>query len=167
MRQRTRWQRGALETYFRHIGMFLRPRYGRAGSLGMASVLLLDVLGPLIEVLGYLCVPLFWYLGMLNREYMIAYLALTFGMGIFISTGALVLEEMELRRFQSASDLLVLTVAAIFENLGYRQVHNLWRFIGWVQFLGGRTDWGIQKRTAFEGTTAVPATAKAAVKAAR
>jgi cellulose synthase/poly-beta-1,6-N-acetylglucosamine synthase-like glycosyltransferase len=152
MRQRTRWQRGALETYFRHIGMFLRPRYGRAGSLGMASVLLLDVMGPLIEVLGYVCIPLFWYLGMLNIPYMIAYLALTFGMGIFISVGSLVLEEMEMQRFKSARDLLVLTFCAICENFGYRQLHNIWRFIGWIQFLLGRTHWGTQKRQAFDGS---------------
>ena len=152
MRQRTRWQRGALETYFRHIGMFLRPRYGRAGSLGMSSVLLLDVMGPLIEVLGYLCVPLFWYLGMLNVPYLIAYLALTFGMGIFISVGSLVLEEMEMQRFKSARDLMVLTLAAIFENFGYRQIHNVWRFIGWIQFLLGRTHWGTPKRETFDGS---------------
>ena len=152
MRQRTRWQRGALETYFRHIGMFLRPRYGRAGSLGLASVLLLDVIGPLVEVLGYIAVPIFWFLGMLNIPYLIAYIALTFGMGIFISVGALVLEEMEMRRFQSARDLLVLTTAAIAENFGYRQLHNIWRVSGWVQFLLGRSNWGTPKREAFDGS---------------
>ncbi len=32
-RQRMRWQRGALETFFKHWSMFLQPRYGRVGFL--------------------------------------------------------------------------------------------------------------------------------------
>ena len=68
---------------------------------------------------------------------------------MFNSVGALVLEEMELKRFSRLRDLLILTVAAVLENFGYRQINNLWRVAGWWQYLRGATGWGQQVRTGF------------------
>lgn len=65
-RQRKRWQRGALETFYRHRKLLFNPRYGRIGMIGMPFSLLIDVLGPIVEVLGYMLVPLLWVSGMLN-----------------------------------------------------------------------------------------------------
>jgi cellulose synthase/poly-beta-1,6-N-acetylglucosamine synthase-like glycosyltransferase len=149
-RQRSRWQRGALETFFRHKDMLLRPRYGRIGSLGFLHVLLVDVLGPPVEVLGYVLVPLLWALGLLSVDYLLAYLALTFVYGIFVSVGSLILEEIELRRFPRARDLAVLTLVAVLENFGYRQISNLWRVQGFWQYLRGKQGWGTMTRVGFK-----------------
>jgi cellulose synthase/poly-beta-1,6-N-acetylglucosamine synthase-like glycosyltransferase len=151
-RQRSRWQRGALETFFRHKDMLLRPRYGRIGSLGFLHVLLVDVLGPPVEVLGYVLVPLLWGLGLLSVDYLLAYLALTFVYGIFVSVGSLILEEIELQRFPRARDLLILTLVAILENFGYRQISNLWRVQGFWQYLRGKQGWGTMTRVGFKRT---------------
>ena len=134
-RQRMRWQRGALETFFKHRDMLLNPRYGRAGIVGMGHVLLVDVVGPLLEAMGYVVIPLAWILGIIDWPFFAAYLALTVVYGVFISVGSLALEEMELRRFPKARDLLLLLLAAIAENFGYRQLCNLWRVGGWWQYL--------------------------------
>lgn len=148
-RQRSRWQRGALESFFKHRAMLFNPRYGRVGSLGLGHVLVVDVLGPLFEVLGYFVIPLFWALDLIAWDYMLAFLALTFTFGIFISVGSLILEELELRRFPRPWDLAVLTGLAVLENFGYRQMNNLWRIRGWWQYLRGVRDWGSQVRTGF------------------
>ncbi|MEM5516305.1 glycosyltransferase family 2 protein [Henriciella sp. AS95] len=65
-RQRERWLRGSLETFFRHKDMFLNPRYGRVGSLGFANILMVDVLGPVVEIMGYILIPLFYAMGLLS-----------------------------------------------------------------------------------------------------
>lgn len=148
-RQRSRWQRGALETFSRHSDMLFKRRYGRIGWLGMGNVLLTDVLGPPMEVLGYILIPLLWTIGLLSTDYFLAYLALTFVFGIFISVGSLILEEIELHRFPNASDLLLLAVAAILENFGYRQVNNVWRLRGYWEFLRGKKGWGKMTRLGF------------------
>lgn len=148
-RQRSRWQRGALETFVRHRAMLFKPRYGRIGALGLPYVLLVDVIGPPIEVLGYVLVPLLWVLGYLSVEYLLAYLALTFVFGIFISVSSLVLEELSLRRFPRARDLAILTLAALVENFGYRQISNFWRLRGLWQYLRGQKGWGTMVRTGF------------------
>jgi len=148
-RQRQRWQRGALESFFTHKDMLVRSRYGRVGRLGLGHILLLDVITPLVEVLGYLMLPFFWLAGTINTEFFLAYLALTFAFGVFISVASLVLEEFERRRVPRAVDLIRLTLAAIIENFGYRQLANLWRIQGHWQYWRGSVHWGKQARTGF------------------
>jgi cellulose synthase/poly-beta-1,6-N-acetylglucosamine synthase-like glycosyltransferase len=143
-RQRMRWQRGALETFFKHAAMLFRPRYGRAGFVGMGHVFLIDVVGPPIEVLGYVVIPIAWTMGVIDWHFFAAYMALTAFFGIFISVGSLVLEEMELRRFPNAWNLMVLTLVAVAENFGYRQLANLWRIGGWWQYLRGVNYWNVE-----------------------
>lgn len=148
-RQRSRWQRGSLETFFAHAGMLFNPRYGRVGFLGFPHILLVDVLGPLVEVLGYLLVPLLWALGVLSVEYLLAFLAITFTFGITISVCSLALDEIQLQRFPKARDLAMLTLAAVVENFGYRQLNNLWRIRGWWQYLKRSESWGVMTRKGF------------------
>jgi len=151
-RQRERWHRGSLETFFRHKDMFFNPRYGRVGSLGFLNILLIDVIGPLAEVLGYILVPLFYALGLLSVDYFLAFLALSFTFGITISVFALILEELSLKRFSRAGDLVTLGAVAVLENFGYRQLNNFWRLRGTWQYLRGSQQWGEMKRKGFGGT---------------
>ena len=148
--QRRRWQRGSLETFFKHKRMLLNPRYGRIGMLGMPYSLIVDVLGPICELLGYVLIPLFWYVGFLNTPFLLAYTALVFMFGVFISTASLILEEMELRRFPRARDLLIVACVAVVENFGYRQINNFWRLQGWWQYLRKQQGWGAMTRTGFQ-----------------
>lgn len=148
-RQRARWQRGTLETFAAHRDMLFNPRYGRIGFLGMGHVLLTDVLGPVVEVVGYFLVPVLWLLGILSIEYMLAFIAVTFALGVVVSVGSLALEEMELRRFPKARDLWLLFVAAIVENFGYRQLSNLWRLRGLYQWARKSHGWGEMTRKGF------------------
>ena len=148
-RQRARWQRGALETFFRHRDVLFRPRYGRIGFLGFGQVLIVDVVGPVVEVLGYVLVPLMWALGLLEIDYLLVFLAITFAFGVFVSVATLVLEEIELRRLPRARDLALLTLIAIAENFGYRQLSNFWRLRGYWQFLTGKQGWGQMTRKGF------------------
>jgi cellulose synthase/poly-beta-1,6-N-acetylglucosamine synthase-like glycosyltransferase len=150
-RQRMRWQRGALETFFKHIRMLGNPRYGAPGLIGYPHIFLIDVLGPPTELLGYLLMPAFWYLGVIQWEILAAFLALTFIFGIFVSVGSLVLEELELKRYPKASHLLLLLGAAVLENFGYRQINSLWRIAGFWQYItGAKTSWGEMTRQGFK-----------------
>lgn len=150
-RQRSRWQRGALECFFRYRSMLFNPRYGRVGFLGFGHILIVDVLGPIAEVLGYILIPAFWLLGILSAEYLLAFTALIFTYGVCVSVCSLILEEAELQRFPRARDLAVLTAAAVIENFGYRQLNNFWRVKGWWQFLRGNQGWGEMTRTGLGG----------------
>ena len=148
-RQRARWHRGALETFERHSDVLIKPRYGRLAVVGFGYILLVDVLGPIVELLGYLLIPMFWAAGVLSTEYLLAVLAVSFTFGVVISVGALALEESELRRFPRARDLVLLTAVAVLENFGYRQLNNLWRLRGVWQYLRRSQSWGTMTRKGF------------------
>lgn len=147
--QRKRWQRGALQVMFKFRALLFNKRYGKLGLLGLPYHFLVDVLGPFAEIAGYILIPIFWALGLLEVEYVVAYVAIFFVFGIFISVATLVLEEMELRRTPSAWDLTKIGFIAVIENFGYRQLNNIWRMIGWWQFLTKQKPWGEMKRTSF------------------
>lgn len=151
-RQRARWQRGALETFFKHRDMLFNPRYGRIGFLGFGQILIVDIVGPIVEVLGYFLVPLLWAVGLLAVDYLLAFLAITFTFGIFVSVATLILEEVELRRFPRARDLAVLTLISVLENFGYRQISNFWRLRGFWQFLRKQQGWGEMTRKGFQSS---------------
>ncbi|MFN3932797.1 MAG: glycosyltransferase [Brevundimonas sp.] len=148
-RQRSRWHRGALETFERHWRMLFMPRYGRVGFIGFGYILLVDVVGPVVELLGFILIPVLWAMGVLSIEYLLAFLAVSFTFGVVISVGALALEESELRRFPRASDLVLLTAIAVLENFGYRQLNNLWRMRGIWQYLRRSQSWGAMTRKGF------------------
>ncbi len=148
-RQRARWHRGSLETFFRHRTMLFNARYGRIGFVAFGNVLLVDVIGPLVEALGYLLLPAFWITGILSFEFLEAFAAVSFTFGVALSVAALALEESELRRFPNALSLAVLMGAAVIENFGYRQLNNLWRLRGFWQYLTGAQGWGTMTRKGF------------------
>lgn len=148
-RQRRRWQRGGLETFFKHIRMLGNPRYGMPGLVGFPYIFVSDVLGPVLEVLGYFLIPLLWVLGILDWDFFLAFMGLTFVFGVFVSVGSLILEELELHRYPRPFDLVLLTLVAIIENFGYRQLNNFWRIAGSWEFLRGAKGWGRMERRGF------------------
>ncbi len=119
-RQRKRWQRGALETFFKHRVMLFNPRYGPLSMLGFGKLLVEDVLVPPLELIGYLLIPIFYVTGILSLDYLLAFVGLVFAFGVFLSVGSLILEEMAYRRYPNVRDLSILLIAAIAENFGYR-----------------------------------------------
>ena len=149
-RQRARWHRGSLETFFRHRKMLFNPTYGRIGTLAFGNVLLVDVIGPVIEALGYLLIPAFYLTGVLSIDYFEAFLAISFVFGVLISVGSLALEESELHRFPKARGLMLLMLIAVVENFGYRQINNFWRMRGTWQYLTGVQGWGTMTRRGFK-----------------
>ena len=107
------------------------------------------MLGPAVEVLGYLLVATCALLGALSLEFLLAYTALTFVFGIVISVGGVVLQELELRYFPKVRHLVVIFAAAILENFGYRQLCNVWRVVGAWKYLRGAEGWGVMTRKGF------------------
>lgn len=148
-RQRRRWQRGALEVFVKHKDMLRQRRYGRVAWLGFSQILLIDVVGPAAELLGYVLCLIYAALGILSLPYFYAFTALTFCCGVTVSTGAVILQELRLARFERTRDLVILLLAAVAENFGYRQLCNIWRIRGTWDYMRGTSGWGTMTRKGF------------------
>jgi cellulose synthase/poly-beta-1,6-N-acetylglucosamine synthase-like glycosyltransferase len=148
-RQRDRWQRGLVETLLRHRTMMLQPRYGTVGMLSYPYFFFLEMIGPVIEIAGYLAFVMTLVLGLASGNYVLAFLALAIVFGVALSVAALGLEELSFRRYEHTGDLVQLFWLAVAENFGYRQLNWWWRVRGMWFALRGKTAWGEHKRKGF------------------
>ncbi|HEX6711545.1 MAG TPA: glycosyltransferase [Rubrobacter sp.] len=149
-RQRDRWHRGLIDTLSRHRRMIFNPRYRAPGLLGLPYFLIFELLGPVVELLGYVAFVAGLLLGVLNAEFALAFLLVAVGLGVLLSTAAVFLEELRLERYPRWRDLLKLTAFGILENFGYRQINTFWRVKAIVSYLRKNTDWGAMERKGFE-----------------
>ena len=140
-RQRRRWQLGLMQTIFQHMSMLFNPRYGKIGMLVIPYYVFFEMVGPLVEVLGYIIVPLAYLLGLLNFEFLILFLILAIFYGIFLSTVGIFLEEVTYRRYPTWSNLFRLLLYGVYENFGYRQMNSFWRTQALFQYIFGKRKW--------------------------
>jgi len=148
-RQRNRWHRGLVDSLRRHRKMFLNPRYGTIGMIAFPYFVFFEMLGPVVELSGYIIVPLSYAFGILNLQFFFLFLSLAILLGVVLSTGSVVLEEISFRRYPHARDILKLVAVGILENFGYRQIHTWWRFTGMVDYFRKKTAWGKMERKGF------------------
>jgi cellulose synthase/poly-beta-1,6-N-acetylglucosamine synthase-like glycosyltransferase len=145
-RQRRRWQRGLAEALWRHRPVFANPRFGVLGLAAFPYFLVFELLGPLIELAGYLVVPAATALGVVSIPFFLAFLALAILLGVVLSVAALALEEFGFRRHARARDVGRMIAFAFLENLGYRQLIGLLRAIAFVDLARRRRGWGEMRR---------------------
>ena len=143
--QRRRWQQGTLETLWLHRRMVFNPRYRAAGLISMPSMLIFEVIGPMVELGGYVVSLLAAVTGVISVAALLAFLALAFLYGMVLSLGAVVLEDAAFGRNPRWSDLRRILGYAVAENLGYRQITHLWKLEAfWRLWRGG--GWGTMER---------------------
>jgi cellulose synthase/poly-beta-1,6-N-acetylglucosamine synthase-like glycosyltransferase len=154
VRQRDRWQRGLLEMLWKHRVMIGNPRYGRIGVLAVPYYVLFEALGPFLEIAGFVAVVLGAATGVLPLPVLALFFGVAVSNGFLLSFLALLLEERAFRRYPSWRCLRRLVVAAVVENLGYRQLMTLVRVRAWWTLLRGSGGWGAMPRAGFGDTAA-------------
>ncbi|EMA63046.1 glycosyltransferase family 2 protein [Halorubrum lipolyticum] len=148
-RQRRRWYRGMLETVVASRRMFFRRAYGRVGTVILPFFTAAEAIGPLIEGVGYVLLPIAWYLGILNIEFFLAFLLLTVGTGMFLSWFGVFSEVWSYNRYASPWDVLRLLWYGVLENFGYRQWKTVVAWHGLIEYLRGDRSWGVMERRGF------------------
>jgi hypothetical protein len=140
---------------WRHRGVFANPRYGLLGLLAFPYFLLFELLGPAIEILGPVATVYWWAAGRLSTLFLVVFLIVAFLLGILLSIAALALEEFSFRRHARTREVFRLVAYSVVENLGYRQLNDLWRTIAFVDLARRKKGWGAQRRRGI-GQTAAP-----------
>ncbi len=150
--QRDRWQRGLMDTMMLHRDMLFNPRYGRIGMVAYPYFFFLEMLGPLVELTGYVVFALLFAFGMVQLPVAIAFLLISVVVGTILSVLSVGLEEISFRRYDRLSDFFRLLGLALVENFGYRQLQTYFRCRGMWSYLTGKTGWGTMKREGFHGS---------------
>lgn len=148
--QRDRWHRGLLDLLVRNRVMFLNPRYGTIGMLGVPYLVLVEALGPLIEFIGYFVFAALILFGDPSPLFIGGFLLLVFGTGACLSAATVGLQELVFRRYHRRSDLIRLSALSVLEVLGHRQILTYFRFRGLISYLRGAEGWGTIERKGFD-----------------
>lgn len=148
--QRRRWQIGLLDTLISHKNLLFNPKYGTVGLVAVPYFWIFELSGALIEVLGYFIIPFSLIMGELNIFFFVIYFLLATLLGIMLSIGSLILEQYTKKNAMTAKQYILISVYAILENFGYRQLITLFRVEGILKYRKLRQTWGKIKRKEFE-----------------
>ncbi|MBP7174717.1 MAG: glycosyltransferase [Thermoclostridium sp.] len=150
-KQRYRWHRGLIDILTFHKRVLFNPRYGRTGILAMPYFLIFEMIGPIIEMQGYLMVIAALLLGLLNVEIALLLFIATILMGMLLSISSLLIAEKDLKVFR-LKDILILVGYAFIENFGPRQLLSFWRVGGYLSMLRKPSGWGKPERKGFSAS---------------
>ena len=148
--QRRRWQIGLFDTLISHKGLFLNPRYGMIGLMAIPYNWIFELFGAVVESLGYVIIPFSLLMGELNMFFFTMYFLLAVMLGVILSIGSLILEQYTRKSVMSAKQCLSLSLYAILENFGYRQLITVFRLEGILKYRKLRKTWGKIKRKEIE-----------------
>ena len=148
--QRRRWQIGLLDTLISHKNLLFNPRYGMVGMVAVPYNWMFELLGAVIEVLGYFIIPFSLIIGELNVFFFVIYFLLATLLGIMLSIGSLILEQYTKKSAMTAKQYILISVYAILENFGYRQLITLFRVEGIFKYRKLRQTWGKIERKEFD-----------------
>jgi cellulose synthase/poly-beta-1,6-N-acetylglucosamine synthase-like glycosyltransferase len=152
--QRIRWQRGLAESLSMNWSLLFNPRGGSVGWLAFPYMLLFELIGPFLEVGGYLFFLFGVIFGFVENDAAIVFFLAAIGFGLLLSATALLLEEISFRIYPLIRQTLTLLMVAMLENLGYRQLNAWWRLLGMLKWLFGyQAHWGAIHRIGHETKT--------------
>jgi cellulose synthase/poly-beta-1,6-N-acetylglucosamine synthase-like glycosyltransferase len=144
LHQRSRWHRGLIDTLLYNGRTFLNPRYGIVGLWAFPYYVLFEALGPVVETLGYIVLPLLYVSGWLQKEFAILFFSVAFLWAMLINIGSVLIDNIAYRPYGTIRDVLKLCVYGILEMLGFRQILAVQRAIATFQVK--KRDWGMLAR---------------------
>jgi len=147
--QRIRWHRGLMDSLLSNRSMILNPKYGVIGLVAMPYYFLIEMLGPVVEILGYVSVIGSFFLGILNVEFALLFFTFAVLYGIFLSITSVMLEEYNFMKYDKISDYLRMMLYAVLENFGYRQLTTWWRLRAFFGYRPKKNQWGTIERKEF------------------
>lgn len=140
--QRIRWQQGLGQSLALNKSLITNVRGGAVSWIAIPFYIVFELFGPIIEVAGYLFIIASAWMGWLSFPEAAIFLGLAIGLGVLLSTSAIMLEEISFRMYPRFRQLMLLYLIAIIENFGFRQLTAIWRFQGLIRWLrGGKHTW--------------------------
>ncbi|WP_338750779.1 glycosyltransferase [Bacillus sp. FJAT-52991] len=145
-KQRNRWYRGLFESLWHNKRMFLNPRYGKIGLISLPYYFFIELLGPLIEMIGYFIILLGPFLGGIYIQYSLALFCCILLLGSMLSMFSILLEEWSFRRYEKIGDFVRLFISSLLESFWYRPLMTFFRVEGFFQIIFRKKSWGDMKR---------------------
>ena len=152
--QRTRWHHGLGQALMLNRWLILNPRGGTVSWLAIPFYVLFELLGPVIEAVGFVLFLIGAVFGLIAWPDAAVFVLLALSLGMLLSTCAIMLEEFSFPMYRKPGELALLYAAALLENFGYRQLTVWWRLKGFFRWITGRRHtWETITRSASVGSS--------------
>lgn len=146
-KQRRRWHQGLIESLWKHRKMTFNPKYGKIGMISFPYFWLVECLGPLIELGGYVYIVFAFFYGNIYYEIAIL-LTLMFALyGTLFSAASILLEAWSMNTYPKMADVFRLLLMSLTEMFWYKPLTLIWRWEGFVHTIRRRQVWGNMQRT--------------------
>jgi len=156
-RQRSRWHRGLIHSLWIHRRLIWGRESGSLRWIGLPYYFFFEFLGPIVELIGYIIIPIAYCLGFLSPIYFWAFLFLAITSGAFLSMSAVFLEELSFGLYRSWGDFAQMVAIGVLENFSYRILTLFFRLGALIDMILGRGGWGRQERAGFGRAKPAPA----------
>ena len=156
-RQRNRWYRGLIHSLWLHKSLLWGKHSGSLRWIGLPYYFFFEFMGPIVELVGYVLIPICYFLGILSPVFFWAFLFLSVTSGAFLSISSVFLEELSFGLYRSWGDFAQMVGIGVLENFSYRILTLFFRIGALVDIILGRGGWGKQERAGFGRAKPVPA----------
>lgn len=146
--QRIRWHRGLIDSLLKHKRMLFNPKYGVVGMLSMPYFVFVEMLGPVIETVGYIILIITIVTGNLSEFFLVVFL-MAYLYGLLFSLTAILFEQFSYKRYNNVFEITKLIILSFLEQLSYRQLTVFWRIRAFFNYKRGSKNWGTIKRKGF------------------
>ncbi|WP_127531012.1 glycosyltransferase family 2 protein [Paenibacillus kobensis] len=147
--QRRRWHQGLIQSLWAHKRMTFNPKYGAVGLISFPYFWLVECLGPLIEIGGYIYVVAAFFLGNIYYEFAILLMLLFILYGTLFSIASVLLEAWSMNTYPRRREVIRMILLAMTEVFWYKPLSLFWRVEGLIRFLLRRKTWGQIARVGF------------------
>ena len=145
--QRARWGRGLVQTIKTHRNMFFNPKYGITGMLTFPYFVLLEFLGPIIELLGLLIIIFTFIFLDINYDFMLYLLLTIFLFFQTITLISILIDEFVFRNYNNLKEILTLITMSIIEPIIHHPINTFAFLKGYCSyFRRNQPKWGDMKR---------------------
>jgi cellulose synthase/poly-beta-1,6-N-acetylglucosamine synthase-like glycosyltransferase len=144
LQQRNRWQRGLADCLWHNRKMFLNPSYGKIGMVAFPYFVAFELIGPLIEFLGYVGFVVFAMLGWVDTQIALLFFVIAVLWGMWLNAAGVLIDNLVLHRYTRVRDALKVALLGSLEFIGIRQLVAVERLIGTFQVSHHR--WGAIRR---------------------
>jgi hypothetical protein len=120
-----------------------------------------EFVSPAFWLGGLLLTIVAWAFGLVSTLYSVAFLVMSLGLSVVLSTAAVAVDELNFRTYGTRREMLRLLWYAFAESFGYHQLNDVWRGLAFIDIARGKQGWGAQERCGFAGTDAMVATSRA------
>lgn len=149
-RQRIRWGRGLIQTFYNHRRIVGNWRYSRLGKITLPYLFIFEFLAPVIEFFGFFTLIILGIMGAINWGYALIMFLAIYTFCILLSIVVISFDYTVGGSYKTVKSYLWILIAALAEPFIYHPMVVFFSIRGyWNYLLGKKAVWGEMTRKGF------------------